>query len=328
MLPATALRPLLRYFDAVDDIVSQGLITAKSHQEVGLTSDLCSLMDEREQTRYSIRHDLGWLRDRLTERIGRVDVEVKIDTIEYPQAVESLVTQSDLGLVVEFSDRIVPNRDWTAAALLQAKRLTTPIGAAYAASSTFSAYSAAQRSRIEALHRLLGYDIVKYLLYSPRPEHLDADLANELRHRRDLNIAKPIFDFTDGLHIHRELTRRRRFVDGGIIVSPLEPKPGDLAGTYDRLLGDSLTWAWYLALLFVDSNASDVSDVLPRRWSFSDLAHPAISPVDLALGRGTAAESIATSLEQSDIPRFSFLPKRSIHIRVGVGGDRQGSRDR
>lgn len=332
MLPAYALRPLLRYFDAVDDIVSQGLVTVKAHQEIGLTSDLCSLMDEREQGRYAIRHDLGWLRRQLTERIGDVDVEVDIDTIEYPQKLENLVTQSDLGLVVEFDDYTLPSRSWTAAALLQAKRLTAPIGTGYSASSSFGAYSSTQRRRIKALHSLLGYDVVKYLLYTPRPEHLDVYLADQLRYRRDLNITRPIFDFAAGLTVHRELTRRRRFVDGGIIVAPIDPKPSDLQGTYDRLLGDSLTWAWYVGLLLIDtSNAGgpfEPPGLLPARWSRAQLSRFSFSPVGLASGDRATATAIAQGLGQEDLPRFPFLPRRSIRIRVAVGGDGQVARDR
>jgi hypothetical protein len=322
VLPAYVLRPLLRYFDGVDEIVSAGLVTAKPHFETSLTSDLCTLMDTDEQSRYALRHKIGWLQGQLAERLPGVDIEFNIDTIEYPSIVENLVTQSDLGLVVEFVDHIAPDRSWQAAALFQAKRLTvSPKTGTYTGDSKYGAPDADQRKRIQVLHKVLGYDIVNYLLYTPRPEALDPTLASELRYRRDLNLAQYIFDYSDGLAIHRELTRKRRFVDGGIVVSPVSPKPVTLRNTYDRILHDNLTWAWYLSLLLLEPGPSDSpGDHLPKRYSAgSEL--PKVSPILLASGDPGTAADIAGLLRNRQEEQFPFLPARSIWIRVTAGVD-------
>jgi hypothetical protein len=82
VLPAHALRPLLRYFDAVDESLSKGVVTARPHSEVALTADLCSLMDEYEQGRYTLRHDVAWLRRKLRSRLPMTDIEIGISTLE------------------------------------------------------------------------------------------------------------------------------------------------------------------------------------------------------------------------------------------------------
>ena len=139
MLPAHALRPLLRYFDAVDEVVSKGVVAARPHPEIALTSVLCSLMDEYEQSRYAMRHDVTWLRTKLSSRFPLADLDFEIETLEYPSSLENFVTQADLGVVVEFRDGIVHDRDWQAAVLLQAKRVYLDSGGSYSTASTYGA---------------------------------------------------------------------------------------------------------------------------------------------------------------------------------------------
>ncbi len=123
VLAARALRPLVRYFDAVDELVSAGMVATRPHLEVTMTSILCDLMDKDEQHKYRLRHNINWLRRKLNERITATDVSFDIQTLEYPRDIENLVTQADVGLIIEFDDILFPKRNWTAATVLQAKRL-------------------------------------------------------------------------------------------------------------------------------------------------------------------------------------------------------------
>lgn len=346
MLPAHALRPLLRYFDAVDEVVSKGVVAARPHPEISLTSDLCSLMDESEQGRYAMRHDVAWLRTKLGSRFPLADLDFGIETLEYPTSLENFVTQADLGVVVEFRDGIVRGRDWQAAVLLQAKRLYLDSGGSYSAASTYGAINTAQTRRIKALHRFLGYDVVRYLLYTPRPDvavapgaplALDAGLARSLQHRRDLNIRDPIFDFATGLAVHRELTRTRRVVNGGMVIAPVGRKPTNLPDTYDRIFSDSLPWAWFLSLLLVEDSGTPwqglgAGTAMPQRLDNDALRGLRVSPIDLALGNHTAAGTVADYLVDQDlvsdsVPTFPFLPKRALRIRVTVDDSRDRDRD-
>ncbi len=49
---------------------------------------------------------------------------------------------------------------------------------------------------MKALNNLIGPGFVRYLLYTPRPADLPASVAAPLRHRRDLNMDRPIFDYS------------------------------------------------------------------------------------------------------------------------------------
>jgi hypothetical protein len=138
VLPAYTLRTFLRYFDSVDTAASAGLLVVRPHSEVTLTSTLCDLMDEVDQRRLVMTHYIDWLRERLAQLVPVTDVEFRIDTYEYPTRLENWVTQSDLGLVVEFEDHLARGRDWSAAALLQAKRLMPTATKRYAVASKYA----------------------------------------------------------------------------------------------------------------------------------------------------------------------------------------------
>src|SRR5687767_4156360 len=58
MLPLNCIRPLLRYFDAVDRAATAGLLNKRPHLETTTTQLLCALLDEEEQTQFNVEYPL------------------------------------------------------------------------------------------------------------------------------------------------------------------------------------------------------------------------------------------------------------------------------
>jgi hypothetical protein len=271
-------------------------------------------MDEDTQGEYMDAKGLPWLRKRMRKATPLLDLECSITTHEYPPAVERWVTQADLGLVLRFEDHLQPHRDWDAAVLLQAKRLyPDSVAGPYSLSSRYQGTDALQHQRAIALNRHLGYDLVRYLLYCPRPESFDKTTAAALRHLRDVNVGRDIFDYSRGLELHRNSLRMSPLMDAGLVVAPVESCPSNLRQTYEGLFSSSLPWAWFLTFWLVDGD-------FPRPFRSSAL-DPALhrAGVLLASGDSTTVREVTRAVDDLDDGPFPLLPAHTITIVATVG---------
>ena len=248
MLPPRTFRPMLRYFDAIDATVTTRLLRKRPWSEIALTSLLFDLIDEDTEAEYARKRDLGWLQRKLASAAPLVDVRFEIETHEYPPGYERWVTQSDLGLVLRFEDNLVPDRDWEKAFLLQAKRVYAERDGSYRLASTYGGFDADQHERAEAINDQLGYDLVRYLLYCPRPDRLPRELAEALRHLRDVNVQNRLFDGIAGLEMRSSLVRNGETLEPGIVIAKPSALPTTLSETYGSLFTGCIPWSWFLTL--------------------------------------------------------------------------------
>ncbi len=322
---------MLRHFDAVDEEVADRLLRVKPFDEPALTSLLCDLMDQEQQRRYRLAFDVDRLRRKIRRVAPLLDVEISIETHEYPSSVENLVTQSDLGIVFEYRDMWVPSRSWTDAYLLQAKRLFRSRGT-YALNSGFTSQNPAQHRRMTALDELFGSNFVKYLLYVPRPDRVAADTAAVLRHLRDVNIQDNIFDFALGLELQREAVRGGSTLDPGLLITPARLEPRSYSSAYGNLFNTSLPWSWFMTASLLGGRpgtavpfllAEPGRDGAARRVAFARGDTETVTGVVdvLASDRGRGASRDDIRIADRRVP--PFLPARSITVLAVVNGQEE-----
>src|SRR3989304_9800035 len=153
MIPPRAVHLFIRHYDAIDVAVSKHLTRKRPWSEPALTSFLCDLMVETTQGEEPLNYSLAELNKDLAALDGLLDLTFSIDTHEYDSNMERWVTQADLGLIISYEDYLLPSESWSAAWLLQAKRLQ-PISRnplVYTDRSRFAAYDPEQHQRIEHL---------------------------------------------------------------------------------------------------------------------------------------------------------------------------------
>lgn len=324
MLPPQALRPLLRYFTAIDTALAERFNRTVPFDEPGLTSLLCDLMDDEHQRGYKLDRDADWVRRKLASAVPLTRVEISIETHQYPKTVENQVTQSDLGIVLQFRDDMNPERGWTRAHLLQAKRVFPLPGGAYGLGSKFASTSSkTQYDRIKGLNRLFGRDFVHYLLYTPRPEQLDTQSAAALRALRDANLTEDLFDRTLGLELHRQLRKTKRDIDAGVMVAPVQPKPSSYRAAYRDLFNRSLPWSWFLVWPYFEEGGGRHGR--PDLTSAQTLGFPspqaALNERMVRLVSGNMAEvaDVLGELDWDVDEDPPFLPARSITVMVTAG---------
>ncbi len=190
MISPKAANFIIRYFDAIDKAVSKRLVRKRPWFETALTSLLCDLLDGETQDEQNLEYSLEELNKDLNEIDGLLNISFAIDTHEYNQNVERYITQSDIGFILNFEDYLLPEESWSAAYLLQAKRLFPdqsehPI--TYNENCRFD-IDTKQRNRIEILNKILGVNCIKYLLYCPRPSMLDNITEKKLSYLRNQTI--------------------------------------------------------------------------------------------------------------------------------------------
>jgi hypothetical protein len=277
------------------------------------------LLDEESQHRFKMRRDLDWLRRKLARALPLLDVSFTIETHAYPSSYERWVSQSDLGLILRFEDNIVPARTWETAALLQAKRIFPARGGGYELNSRFLSHDKLQQKRMLELNRFLDYPLARYLLYVPRPEWLDPEMAATLRHRRDVNLLGQRFDRPPGLELHRDLRRNGTSLDAGLIVAPANHKFGRYDDTYATLFKSTLPWSWFMASALVDlfwpvALGSNFSISVPDDLDTSTL-------VGLVSGDADIAQTVIAGTGWSDRDPVPFLPARSVTVVATVGAE-------
>jgi hypothetical protein len=330
MLPVQALPPLLRFLDDVDNTVSARLLRKKPWDEIALTSLLCDLLDEETSDDYRRSYPLDDFRKDLAKAMPLVQFDCSLRTHEYPARMERWITQSDIGLVIDYIDHFVPDRTWSAAWLLQAKRAYFRKGARrFDENSKFNATDSAQHRRMINLNRSLGYEAVKYLLFCPRPSALDELTSAKLAHLRNLSLSRHIFDYAHGLALHDELQNGGGSLAAGIFLAEAQSMPRTLADTHEEIFRQTIPLAWFLTNLFAEGPSSrgiDLSEGLGMNADLNDWS--SIELVKrIASGDEEAVRDAAVRAGQADDrDTFRIAPAHTLHIAIQAGG--QGDPDR
>jgi hypothetical protein len=309
VLSPASLPLVVRHFDCLDQFVADKLVGVRPWNEPGLTSLLCDLLDDRTQAKYRLDYPVSALRADLAATEPLLDIDFTIETHEYDPAVERWVTQSDLGVIISYVDRLVPTRSFERAWLLQAKRLYPWPDGHYDEASTFRATDKGQAARVRRLNELLDFPFVRYLLYCPRPSDLDPRTAAVLGHVRDAAVSDEIFDYAFGLAVRDALMRDPATLSAGLFITDGFAQPSAFMSVHAGLLQSHDPLAW-----FVVRNLTDAWNGPPqvsRRVATPDIA------IAIARGLPSAVDSVRDQLDVGDRP-FRFLPAHTLTIRADI----------
>ena len=115
---------LVRYFDAVDSLVTARLLPNVTVDERHLTSTLRETLDERFAGFHALSYSFDQLRADLAGDDTAMKVSLSIEAREYSTQVENRINQADLGVIsCAMTICFCPGDSFSKAALFQAKRL-------------------------------------------------------------------------------------------------------------------------------------------------------------------------------------------------------------
>ena len=313
MLTPATLPLLVRHLDAVDEALSQR--TAWQWKEEALTELLCDLLNETRQPAYHLTYPFQALQADLAAAAPLVDARIRIESHQYDKNVESRLTQSDVGLVIEAIDTIAPGRSTTTAVLLQAKRANpNPRTGDHDTTSVFAGYSSRQEERIQRLRSLLGVDAVQHLLYCPRGGNLASVDGQVLAHLRTAGVARGIHDYTLGQAKLEELRNNPNAFDAGLFVAQDLVATTTLRDLHATAFAGATPLAWYIAQALSNHPHHDDEPRLPSTLDALLLG--------LVRGERAAVEAVRSSLELE--PRnYTFAPSHTITITLTAGVELQ-----
>jgi hypothetical protein len=212
---------------------------------------------------------------------------------------------------------------------LQAKRMNPDNRAPlrYTEASRFGSTNLQQQKRIERLIEIVGVPFVRYLLYCPRPAHLDEITQIKLAHLRNADLAGNIFDFTLGLKLREDLGSRSSTLAAGLFVANVSDLPKNLGQVHRTILQSCYPLSWFLCGHFIASSYDDFvsrgrvnphssqSRRAQRDLSAEEWAHGIVTGDQDAISRLMEASGTIT-----DGP-FAVLPPHTITINVMIGHD-------
>ena len=320
MLGPYQIPHLVRYFDGIDLAVSRRMLRAAPPSEPTLTEEFCALMDAQTQRRErSLDFDSDALTQALTRHGSFVDVDFSIEVHRHSPAMEAYVSQADFGLVLEYQNTVYPSYGWTAAYLMQAKRLFAT-SSGYSVYSRFGSTDADQHVRIRALARVLGEEALKYCLYCPPTSGYDARSIGALRTLHETNLADHIFDYAAGLALHAQI-QRTGGVESGMWVAGTHNEPANAAGVHADAFRGSWPLTWFIVQHFAPHGRFAQGKV---SWN-EDPSEDTARVKDIATGDSTAVEALIDELgdEMRDTigsgKHFRVLPGSSVTVRIRVG---------
>jgi hypothetical protein len=254
MIPIAAIKPLLRYFDAIDRHSTTGLLYKTPFKETTITQILCSLLDQEEQLQAALNYSFKNLQDDLEDLIGGLRIEIK--TNEYNSRIENKVTQSDLGLIINYINHYDESLCWTESWLFQAKTLKpshrNPV--TYSTDSKFDT-SREQIKRIEYLKETVEADFIRFMEYCPRAHLLNRQIKDELFIYKSLALSGYDFSSALELELHDCLAKQDQNLDPGIFISRIENTSKSYKDLYRNFWTQSHPFSWFILLrLSLDEN--------------------------------------------------------------------------
>ncbi len=252
VLSPRAFALLIKHLDSIDQAVAKKLNRDTPWEETFLTRFFCDLFDQQGQEDEKLSYTTEQLEEDLAAADEPLSVNWRISPKTYTPFQENRVTQSDIGLSVEYRDQFDSSRSFTTYHLLQAKRLFHSSSGRYDEASRFDSHNDAQHKRLEQLERALGRSVLKYLLYCPRPSSLAPDLRQLLTYHRTRALETQIFDYVPGAALHADMLNGQSTIAAGIFVSGLNPAPSGLVDLHRTILCGSSPFSWFVANQFVD----------------------------------------------------------------------------
>lgn len=237
---------LVRYFDGVDLTLSRQLQRPVPASETTLTQSFCALMDAGSQRREGQpAFGIDQLNAELAQLGDGLEASMRIDTSPHGAYFEANISQADFGLVLEYRNTFKPGYDWTAAYLMQAKRLFPSRTGEYDLASCFESCDAKQHQRIVDLVDFLGAHAVKYFLYCPPVSGFARASATAIRNRHILSLGGAIFDYGLGLAF-RDAIRSKGGCDAGIWLTGADRQPSDALTLQDAAYRAAHPFTWFI----------------------------------------------------------------------------------
>ena len=324
MLSPRAIAILLKHFDAIDEAVSRRMVRKRPWTEEALTGLLCDLLDGDTQIEENVGYTLKQVHEDFAKSDEPLSIHFRIEPRQYPKHLERWVTQSDLGLIINYQNQFDPASSVRRAWLLQAKRVFPMANDNYGVDSEFNSTDAAQTERMKVLRDWAGMDFIRFLLYCPRPKSLQPSLREALNQMRTNAVGGGIFDYTLGLQLRDDLLSPSPTTAAGLFIADLDDMPKTLGETHASLFDKSTPFSWFI----VQHLSPDRRFILRRSLEgrapddFDD-SNPRAKDVErLVCGdhRVLETRNLPESLSGDIPPRV--LPKYVIEVSVVSGLDR------
>lgn len=217
ILTPADIRCFLKFFCSVDNALSQRLSLLLYPDEEHLTSLLCELIDDRASSLHRMAYGLADLNDDLFSNQSLLRASITIETTAYTKKQENRYTQSDLGIVLNYEDRIDRRSSFRKGILLQAKKLFPSNPSGYGLDSEYESFNEKQHDRLVTLLKKFStgnhvapepaYNCARYLLYNPALNVLSTEEKESVLRCQTVREANQIYDFSYGLHLYNELSK-------------------------------------------------------------------------------------------------------------------------
>lgn len=309
---------LIKYFDGIDAFVARKMTRPAPPGETTLTEEFCAMMDAGNQRAEGLlSYDLDALNADLASNGYVIDADFKIQMHPHARGMEAYVSQADFGLILEVDNRVLPEASWSAAYLMQAKRLfARPVAQAYDLRCGFSSSTGEQDRRIRLLASILGEDALKYCLYCPPTTGYEATATTAIRTIHATRLGQKIFDYICGLALHSHVLQVGG-VDAGIWVAGLKTPIASAFDLHNAAFHSASPFTWFILEHF-------------DRYSLCgyEVPDPAYSPdrvMQIARGERDACQDLVDELgEQArkaeiSIENLTVLPASTVTIRIQAG---------
>jgi len=315
---------LITYFDGIDAALSGRLLRAVPPDEPALTNELCALMDADTQRREKL---LEFNIDRLNAALAMcgddMRFDLRIDTHPHNPRMEAFVSQSDLGLIIEYQNHVLPDENWSRAYLLQAKRLYRAGGLGeYDDRSDFRSVDHRQHNRLEAFAERFGEEFFRYILYCPPVPYLTAHTVTKVRALHTRNLSRPIYDYVGGLSLFDYLKKNAGRIDAGIWLTPVTTMPSRILNVHADAFQRASPFSWFFMEHLTNPPARSHRDRARLRAHRGPEDERGKLIRDVVSGDSGAIDEflrIADGDSALDLPEISVLPKSTITITVSVG---------
>lgn len=322
MLGPQHLPHLIAYFDSVDAALSQTFLRPVPPEEVALTGQFCALMDAATQRRERLlAFNIDDLNAALAACGDDLHFDLVIETHQHSSRMESLVSQSDFGLVIEYQNLILPaeSRNWHY--LMQAKRLHRSPSSEFDDFASFKSVDHAQHRRLQHLADTFGPHFFRYFLFCPAIKDFLQPTATKIRALHTRNLSTNIFDYTNGLTLFDYVRNCLGRVDSGVWVAPSDIAPSRPLNLHNEAFVRTWSFTWFMIQHFRASSFA-------RERHHSRVAGESSGGPNEELIRGVICgqeESIEKFCElafESDVgksTKFKILPRNTITITTSVG---------
>jgi len=308
---------LIKYFDGIDAFVARKMTRPVPPSETTLTEEFCAMMDAGNQrAERLLGYDLDALNADLASNGYVIDADFQIQVHPHARGMEAYVSQADFGLILEVENRVLPEESWSAAYLMQAKRLfANPSAQGYDLMSGFRSSTSDQDKRIQMLASILGEDAMKYCLYCPQTTGYEATARAGIRTIHATRLGQKIFDFACGLALHDHVLQTGG-VDAGIWVAGSKKPIATAFDLHRAAFHGASPFTWFILEHF------------DRHSPRLDGLHPASAServMQIAQGDRTACQALIDELgdqarkAEISIENLTVLPASTVTIRMQAG---------